>query len=136
MVPALLAAVEGGEEVQNFPLSYQIACAILFAIFLWTFSIARDPRGWRRLYQARFTRKEDFSVNRNKWLDENIKKYGISIAMFFLVAAVSIFVLGVTYRHRHALVPDSTEDRARADDSHRILHNAAKEAKAKQKAGK
>lgn len=124
---ATLAAVGDGEnEVPNFPLFYQIACAVLVALFLWSFSIARDPRGWRRLYQAKFTRREDFSVNRNKSLDEDIKKYGISVAMTFLLAAVSLFVLGVTYRYRHTESPMSKEDRVRMEDSQRILHEAPK----------
>jgi hypothetical protein len=128
LVPAVLAVVEGEQEVQNFPLSYQIACAILAALFLLTFSIGRDPRGWRRLYQSRFTRKEDFSVNRNKKIDENVKKYGISVSMIFLVAAVSFFVLGVTYRQRHTRPSMTPQDKFRQQDTERILENAPKNA--------
>jgi hypothetical protein len=127
-VPAVLAAVDPNGDVPNLPLSYQIACAILTAIFLWTFSIARDPRGWRRLYQANFTRKENFSVNRNKKIDENMKKYGIGVSMIFLVAAVSLFVLGVTYRYRHTQTPMSQEDKFRAQDTQRIMESAPKDA--------
>lgn len=114
-------------EVENFPLPYQIACVILTALFLWTFSIARDPRGWRRLYQAKFTKKEDFSVNKNKKIDEGIKKYGIGVAMIFLVAAVSVFVIGITYRHRHIQRPMTQEDKFRAQDTQRIMENAPKD---------
>ncbi|WP_075088078.1 hypothetical protein [Verrucomicrobium spinosum] len=71
---AVLAVVPGG-EVENFPLAYQLACIVFTGLFLWTFSIARDPRGWRRLYQSRFSRAEEISVNRNKRLDEVIKRY-------------------------------------------------------------
>lgn len=101
--PSAVMALQAVEDVPNFPLGHQIACAVLLFLFVWAFSVARSPRGWRRLYQAKFTRKEDFSVNRNKYLDEKIRTYGIPIAMAFLVAAVFVFVLGVTYRYRHTL---------------------------------
>lgn len=123
---ALLAVT--GSEVENFPLAYQIACAVLTAVFLLTFAIARDPRSWRRLYQAKFGKRSDFSVNRNKQIDEGIKKYGISVAMFFLVMAVSLFVLGVTYKQRHTQRPMTQEDKFRAEDTQRILESAPKDA--------
>ena len=117
---ALLAVVENG-EIEGFPLSYQVACIVLTALFLWTFSIARDPRGWRRLYQATFERSAEFSVNRNKTIDEAIKKYGISVAMLFLVVDVSFFILGVTHRYRHSQKPMTQEDKFRAQDTERIM---------------
>lgn len=95
-LPVILA--EG--EIENFPLQYKVACIVFTGLFLWTFSIARDPRGWRRLYQTRFARKEDFSVNKNKRIDEAIKKWGIVVAMFFLVIDVAAFVSGITYTAR------------------------------------
>jgi hypothetical protein len=122
----LLAAAEGSGHVPYFPLAYQIACAVLSALFLWSFSIGRDPRGWRRLYQAKFSRKEDFSVNRNKRLDEVIKKYGIAIAMVILTADASIFVLGVTYRHRHTQPSMTADERMRALEAQRLLHGASR----------
>lgn len=125
--PALLAAVEGG-EVPNFPLSYRIACAVLIALFIWAFSIARDPRGWRRLYQVLFTRKEEFSVNRNKRMDEIIKKRGIVVAMAFLTTAVALFVLGVTYRHRHTQAQLTQGEKFRMEDSQRVIDYAEQEA--------
>ncbi|HSJ03047.1 MAG: hypothetical protein ACAI34_09525 [Verrucomicrobium sp.] len=97
-------------EVENFPLAYQIACILFTGMFLWTFSIARDPRGWRRLYQSRFTPAEEISVNRNKWLDERIKRYSLLISMLFLVVDVTCFVMGVTHQHRH-----SPSERTKAD---------------------
>jgi hypothetical protein len=80
----------------RLPLPYQIACLILTALFVWSFSIAREPRGWRRLYQSMFSNPETFSVNKNKFIDEKLKRWGILIAMILLVADVTIFVFGVT----------------------------------------
>jgi len=122
---AMLVAVSGEAELPNFPLSYRIACIILAALFVWTFRIAREPRRWRRRYQAKFTRREDLSVNRNKRIDEKIKKHGITVSMVFLVAAVSVFVLGVTYRQRHT--PLTQEDKIREQDM-RWIDNAPKKA--------
>jgi hypothetical protein len=53
----------------RLPLPYQIACLLLTALFVWTFSIAREPRGWRRLFQSLFSRSESFSVNKNKVIE-------------------------------------------------------------------
>lgn len=105
-LPAMLAAEA---EVENFPLPYQITCIVLTGIFLWTFSIARDPRGWRRLYQAKFASREEFSVNKNKKIDEALKKWGIVVAMFFLVIDVAVFVSGITYsarKKKHVMTDD------------------------------
>lgn len=126
-LPVVLAAADEVVEMENFPLSYQIICIVLTALFLWTFSIARDPRGWRRLYQAKFGKKDEFSVNRNKSIDEGIKKYGIAVAMAFLVADVSFFVMGVTHRYRHSQRPMTQEDKFRAMDTQRIMENAPKD---------
>ena len=104
---SLILAAQG--EYENFPLPYQIICIVLTGIFLWTFSIARDPRGWRRLYQAKFAQKDEFSVNKNKKIDEVLKKWGIVVAMFFLVVDVIVFVSGITYSTRmkkHILTDD------------------------------
>lgn len=115
-----LAAVTSDGQVDNFPLPYQIACIVLTAFFLWTFSIARDPRGWRRLYQAKFVKSSDFSVNKNKRIDEMMKSWGIMIAMIFLVADVSCFVLGVTYRYRHNPRQFTRDEALRAEDIGRV----------------
>jgi hypothetical protein len=111
-LPRLLA--EG--EVENFPLHYQIACIVFTGIFLWTFSIARDPRGWRRLYQTKFARKDEFSVNKNKRIDEAIKKWGILVAMFFLVVDVALFVSGITYSARSKKHSWTNDERFHAID--------------------
>lgn len=89
-----------GQKVENFPLIYQIACIILTALFLLAFSVANNPRSWRRLYQAKLSKKEEISVNRNKKLDEDIKKRSMTIAMIILVIDVALFVTGVTYGYR------------------------------------
>jgi len=125
---ALLAAEGTWNDVPNFPLSYQIGCAIMTALFVWTFAIARDPRGWRRLYQAKFTKPEDFSVNRNKRIDEKLKKYGIGVSMIFLVAAVSMFVLGVTYRYRHTIGPQPPPELIKQWEAQRSLEKTARDA--------
>ena len=126
-VAVALAAAEGRTHVPYFPLPYQIACAVLTALFIWSFSIGRDPRGWRRLYQAKFSKKEDFSVNRNKRLDEIIKKYGITIAMVILMADAGIFVLGVTYRYRNTpQTPMNAEEKLRSLEAQRLMESASK----------
>lgn len=119
-----LAAATDAEQVDNFPLPYQIACIVLTAFFLWTFSIARDPRGWRRLYQAKFVKSSDFSVNKNKRIDEMMKSWGIIIAMVFLVADVSCFVLGVTYRYRNNPHQMTRDEALRAEDISRVNANS------------
>ena len=86
--------------MRDIPIQYQIACVILTALFIWSFSIAREPRGWRRLFQSMFSKSESFSVNKNKVIDEALKRYGIVIAMVILVADVTCFVLGVTHPFR------------------------------------
>ncbi len=115
-LPTILA--EG--EAVNFPLHYQIACIVLTGIFLWTFSIARDPRGWRRLYQTKFARKDEFSVNKNKRIDEAIKKWGIMVAMFFLVFDVAFFVIGITYSARSKKHSLTNEERFHAIDVEKL----------------
>lgn len=86
--------------MRDIPIKYQIACVILTALFIWSFSVAREPRGWRRLFQSMFSKSETFSVNKNKVIDESLKKYGILIAMAILVADVTCFVMGVTHDKR------------------------------------
>ncbi|MCB1275754.1 hypothetical protein [Prosthecobacter sp.] len=97
--------------MREIPIQYQIACVILTALFIWSFSIAREPRGWRRLFQSMFAKSETFSVNRNKTIDEALKRYGIVIAMIILVVDVSCFVMGVTYPFRQKLKSLSPEQR-------------------------
>ncbi len=110
--------------MEKFPLEYQIACIVLTALFIWSFSIAREPRGWRRLYQSMFSKGEDFSVNKNKAIDELLKKYGIIVAMIILVADVSCFVLGVSYPHRMKRSQMSQEDVFRMNEINRIQGSA------------
>jgi hypothetical protein len=115
---SIIAANDG--QVEHFPLPYQILCIVLTALFLWSFSIARDPRGWRRLYQAKFSKNEDFSVNKNKQIDEAMKKWGILIAMMFLVVDVTFFLLGVTYRYRNQQRQTTREEQFRASEVDRV----------------
>lgn len=108
----------------TFPLEYQIACIVLTALFVWSFSVAREPRGWRRLFQSFFSKSGDFSVNKNKVIDENLKKYGIIIAMIILVADVSCFVWGVTYRYRTSAKQMTKDERDRLNEINRVRASA------------
>jgi hypothetical protein len=133
-IPMLLAdaasASAGEAELQHvdyFPLPFQILCIILTALFIWIFCIARNPRGWRRLYQAKFSDPAAHSVNRNKRLDELIRKYGLIIAMVVLLADVSCVLWGVTTRHRLASQrPMTHEEQLRAAEAERIQGGANK----------
>jgi len=82
-------------HLPEIPLACQIAIIVLTVLFLWTFSIARDPRSWRRLYQAKFAKSGEFSVNKNKRIDEWIKRYGIGISMMVLVCDVALIVVSL-----------------------------------------
>ena len=106
--------------MREIPIQYQIACVILTALFIWTFSIAREPRGWRRLFQSLFSRSESFSVNKNKVIDESLKKYGILVAMVILVADVTCFVMGVTYPYREKARNLSPEQIERMNEINRL----------------
>jgi flagellar biosynthesis protein FlhB len=106
--------------MREIPIQYQIACVILTALFIWSFSIAREPRGWRRLFQSMFSKSESFSVNKNKVIDEALKKYGIIIAMIILVADVSCFVLGVTHPFREKARHLSPEQRESMNEINKI----------------
>jgi flagellar biosynthesis protein FlhB len=106
--------------MREIPIHYQIACVILTALFIWTFSIAREPRGWRRLFQSLFSRSESFSVNKNKVIDESLKKYGIIVAMVILVADVTCFVMGVTYPFREKARNLSPEQIERMNEINKI----------------
>lgn len=106
--------------MRDIPLQYQIACVILTALFIWAFSVAREPRGWRRLFQSMFSKSDSFSVNKNKIIDEALKRYGIGIAMIILVADVSCFVLGVTYPFREKLRSMSPEQRDSMNEINRV----------------
>lgn len=106
--------------MREIPIQYQIACVILTALFIWSFSVAREPRGWRRLFQSMFSKSESFSVNKNKVIDESLKKYGIIIAMVILVADVSCFVMGVTYPHRERARQQSRQEKENAQEISKI----------------
>jgi hypothetical protein len=108
-------------DTSKFPIEYQIACIVLTAFFLWSFSVAREPRGWRRLFQSMFSKSDHFSVNKNKVIDESLKRYGILVAMTILVADVICFVLMVTYPLRMKQI--SKEDRERQGEILRIQGN-------------
>lgn len=105
---------------ESFPLQYQIACIVLTALFVLSFSIAREPRQWRRLYQATFSKGEEFSVNKNKVIDESLKKYVIVIAMIILVADVACFVTGVTHKSRMHAKEMTPEDWYRINEQNKI----------------
>jgi uroporphyrinogen-III decarboxylase len=105
---------------ERFPLFYQIICIILTALFVWSFVIAREPRQWRRLYQSMFSRAEDFSVNKNKEIDETLKKYGIIISMIFLVADVGFFLWGASYQDRKERESLSVEEKLRIEEQQKI----------------
>lgn len=111
---------------ERFPLQYQIICIILTALFVLSFVVAREPRQWRRLYQSKFCKAEDFSVNRNKRIDENLKKYGIIIAMIFLVADVGFFLWGASYNDRQKSASMSNDERMRLDELERIQNKSTK----------
>ncbi len=109
---------------EGFPLKYQIACIVLTALFVWSFSVAREPRQWRRLFQSMFSKGEQFSVNKNKVIDESLKKYGITIAMIILVADVACFVTGVTHKDRMRAKQMSAEDWYRLQEQSKIQSTA------------
>ncbi len=104
----------------TFPLHYQIICIVLTALFVAAFVVSREPRQWRRWYQAKFGRAEDFSVNKNKMIDEDLKRYGMIIAMIFLVADVGFFLWGASYEARHKNENMSVEERLRLDEQEKI----------------
>jgi len=114
------------EMEDTFPLRYQIACIVLTALFVWTFSIAREPRQWRRLFQSTFYRTEQFSVNKNKVIDELLKTWGIRIAMVILVADVACFVAGITYKDRMLAKEITTDDLFHMNEQSKIQQTGGK----------
>jgi hypothetical protein len=109
---------------ERFPLQYQIACIILTALFVWSFSVSREPRLWRRLFQSTFSKATQFSVNKNKVIDESLKKWGILIAMGILVADVGCFIAGVTYQSRMDAKRMSADDWFHVNEQNRIQGTA------------
>jgi len=104
----------------GIPLASQITIIVLTTLFLWTFSIARDPRSWRRLYQAKFAKDDKFSVNKNKRIDEWLKKYGIAISMFVLVCDVTLIVFSLLAPRLNAPANNSSmQDEFRKQDVER-----------------
>ncbi len=113
------------ELAAGIPLSSQITIIVLTTLFLWTFSIARDPRSWRRLYQAKFAKSDKFSVNKNKRIDEWLKKYGIAISMFVLVCDVTLIVFSLLAPRLNAPpVTPSMQDQYRMEDVERWKQGA------------
>jgi hypothetical protein len=94
----------------RFPLSHQITCIVLTGLFLWSFVVARNPRQWRRLYQALFCRPDRFSINRNKVLDEKIARYAMIVAMAIFVLDAAVFVAGMAHRRNVQNSPVRIED--------------------------
>lgn len=121
MVPLHLRPIRRPMDFNKLPLDLWTACIVLTGLFLWSFSVAREPRGWRRLYQSMFSKSDNFSVNKNKVIDESLKRYGIFVAMTILVADVICFVLMVTYPLRMREI--SKEDRERQSEIMRIQGN-------------
>lgn len=118
-------ALTGPLEMDDtFPLRYQIACIVLTALFVWSFSVAREPRQWRRLFQSTFYKTEQFSVNKNKVIDEILKTWGIRIAMVILVADVACFVAGVTFKERMHARDMSADDWYHLDEQNKIQQTA------------
>ncbi len=110
-------------------IGYQIACLILTALFFFAFSVAREPRGWRRLFQSMFSKSGEFSVNKNKVIDETLKKYGILIAMMILLADVSIFVWGLTEVQRKQEAETNNEERVRINEYNNLKANSGGESR-------
>lgn len=111
-------------EESYFPLPYQIACILLTALFVFSFSVSREPRQWRRLFQSMFHKDAPISVNRNKVIDEKLKTYGIAVAMVFLVADVAFFVAGITYHDRIERGKMTSEELYRIQEQNRIQGSA------------
>ncbi len=107
--------------MSNVPLAAQIACLVLTFLFFCAFSVAREPRGWRRLFQATFSKGGEVSVNKNKVIDESLKKYGIIVAMVLLVADVSLFVWGMTYSDRMKAAHQTPEDRDKLEEYRKAM---------------
>jgi flagellar biosynthesis protein FlhB len=108
---------------ERFPFPFQIACVVLTGLFVLAFSISREPRSWRRLFQTRIAKSAAISVNRNKYLDETLKKYSMIVAMTFLVADVACFVIGVTAPLRQRQEQMSPEERNRIEEMQRLQGN-------------
>jgi flagellar biosynthesis protein FlhB len=109
-------------DTSKYPIEYQIACIVLTALFLWSFSIAREPRGWRRLFQSMFSKSESFSVNKNKVIDESLKRYGIFVAMTILVVDVTCFVMMVTHPLRMKQI--SKEEREQQLEMQKVIQGS------------
>jgi flagellar biosynthesis protein FlhB len=109
---------------ERYPLKYQIACIVLTALFAWCFSIGREPRQWRRLFQSMFSKSEQFSVNKNKVIDESLKKWGILIAMIILVADVACFVTMVTHKDRQHAKDMTADDWYHLNEQNKIQGSA------------
>jgi uncharacterized protein YjeT (DUF2065 family) len=71
-----------------------ILATVLFVLFLWSLIIARDPREWRQAFQAVFE-DDNASVNRNKLLDEAIRRWCRRLAGTFLVFSLTVLALGL-----------------------------------------
>ena len=105
---------------ERYPLKYQIICIVLTALFVWAFVIAREPRQWRRLFQSVFSKGEQFSVNKNKVIDESLKSYGIVIAMALLVVDVYFFVTMLRHQDVERAKQMSVEDWNRLQEQNKI----------------
>lgn len=127
MTAALVGFTPFLAEDSFMPLQIEIACIVLTAMFFFTFSVAREPRGWRRLFQSMFSSSADFSVNRNKVIDENLKRYGIIVAMIILVLDVALFVYGRTDRARKSIQSMTQEELLRYNEYQKLQGNQGAE---------
>lgn len=69
-----------------------ILTGVLLLLFLWAILIARRPRDWRRLWQDLMHPGVQISVNRNKRLDELLRRYSVMAGGIFLIAAAASFL--------------------------------------------
>lgn len=76
-------------------LALYILTGVMLMLFLWTILIARTPRDWRRLWQDIVHPGVEISVNRNKRLDELVRRYAVMAGGVFLICAALLF-LGAT----------------------------------------
>lgn len=79
----------------HIPLFYKLGCLMLTALVVWGVSVCRDPRGWRRLYQVTFLPTKPISINRNKVMDESLKKWAILATTFLILADLACMTMGV-----------------------------------------
>lgn len=101
-----------------------ILTGVLLLLFLTAILIARTPRDWRRLWQDMLHPGVQISVNRNKRLDELVRRYAIMIGGGFLVVAVIMFLIATRVMIEERKQPTratfiETEELERMEESER-----------------